>query len=254
MSFIQQKVTIIRSRLLSDFLKVRCGIGLRVGGVSPEPFGLNISFNVGDDPQRVTTNRERLFEGMGIPIDRVAFARQIHSVNVISVQHPGVYESCDALISNQTGLFLAVTVADCLPIFLYDPLSGAFAAVHAGWRGSKERILEKAIDAMIGKYGTDSKNIFAFIGPSAGVCCYEVGDDVASKFEEKYIVHRNNNKQYLDLKLFNKDLMLINGIDECRIEISEYCTICNPDLFHSYRRERNNSGRMMGIIGISYKT
>jgi len=101
------------------------------------------------------------------------------------------------------------------------------------------------------KYRTDPKNIFAFIGPSAGVCCYEVGDNVASRFEEKYIVHRNNNTLYLDLKLFNKDLMLINGIDECRIEISDYCTICNPDLFHSYRREGNNSGRMMGVIGIS---
>jgi YfiH family protein len=251
MSFIPQKVTIIQSRLLSDFPKVRCGVGTRTGGVSPEPFGLNLSFNVGDDPQRVTTNRERLFESMRIPIDRVAFARQIHSVSVAPVQHPGVYESCDALISNQTGLFLAITVADCLPIFLYDPSSGAFAAVHAGWRGSKERILEKAIDAMSIKYRTDPKNIFAFIGPSAGVCCYEVGDNVASRFEEKYIVHRNNNTLYLDLKLFNKDLMLINGIDECRIEISDYCTICNPDLFHSYRREGNNSGRMMGVIGIS---
>ena len=251
MSVLSSQLKVIYPKFQSLFPKLLCGVSTRIGGVSRSPFDLNLSFNVGDDPICVTANRERFFGEMGISINRVAITKQVHGSNILSVENPGNFDSCDALISNSEDLFLAITVADCLPILLFDKSTNTFAAVHAGWKGSKSRILEKTIKGMIDKYEVASKNIHAFVGPSAGVCCYEVGQDVASQFDEQYLVRSEDDKQHLNLKQFNKELMIMNGISERNIEVAEYCTICNPTLFHSYRREGNNSGRMMAVIGIS---
>jgi YfiH family protein len=221
-----------------------------MGELNLGPFHFNISYNVGDDSERVTANRRRLFNDMGIPIDRIAIPCQVHGSNIFIAANPGTYAECDALITNRSELFLTLTVADCLPIFLFDPISKSIAAVHAGWRGSQLKILDRTIKTMIDKYRVNPTNICAFIGPSAGVCCYEVGDDVVAQFDKEYVRKCNTQKYYLDVKRFNKDILLLNGLIGQNIEVSEYCTICNPKLFHSYRRDGKNSGRMLGIIGM----
>ena len=240
----------VRSRLLSSFPTIRYGISSRAGGVSPEPYGMNLSLHVGDKRENVITNRGRFFIPLGIGLDRLAVPRQVHGDTARRVQEPGTYESCDALMTNKPELFLVVTVADCLPIFLFDPMTKSVAAVHAGWRGSKLRILDKALRGMSAEFGTKASDLIAYVGPSAGVCCYEVGEEVASEFDPEFKERQDGKKPHLDLKRFNKQLLLESGVSEESIEISEYCTICNPELFHSCRRGGEKSGRMMGVIGL----
>jgi hypothetical protein len=245
------KIQIIQSKLFSNYQYLKFGISTRIGGISPEPFGLNLSFNVGDDPTRVNENRRRFFSALAIPIERLATPNQVHSAKVCLVSKPGAYESCDALITITSEIFLVVTVADCLPIFLFDPTAKSIGAVHVGWRGSKLRILERTIKAMETEFGTKRKNIITTIGPSARACCYEVGKDVANEFNDKLLRKSENKKYYLDLILFNRDILVDSGIQGNHIEISQNCTICSRSLFHSYRRDGKASGRMMGVIGIS---
>ena len=241
---------IVQSQLLSQFPELRCGVSTRQGGVSPEPYGMNLSFKVGDAEANVKKNRESFLGQLGIELDSLAMPQQVHGDTITSVNAPGQYDQCDALITNKAGVFLVVTVADCLPVFLFDPMARSIAAVHVGWRGSKLRTLEKAMRALSNEYGTESEHLLAYIGPSAGVCCYEVGEEVAQEFPKQFLERMNNAKPRLDLKGFNKNLLLENSVKESSIEVSGYCTICKPKLFHSYRRDGKSSGRMMGVIGM----
>jgi YfiH family protein len=168
---------------------------------------------------------------------------------VKSVVARGVYENCDALITNVRNIFLTVSIADCAPIFLFDPQSRAMGCVHAGWRGTEQGIVREAVFLMQNEFGSRVKDILAFIGPSAGQCCYEVGKEVAAKFESSRTVRRDE-KTFLDIKGMNKDQLLQAGVIEARIEVSDQCTICTPELYHSFRRDRDKSGRMMGVIGM----
>lgn len=241
---------LIRSKLLSAFPQLTHGISTRLGGVSPEPYGMNLSFSVGDDEKNVLENRKRFFGSLNIPLGRIAKPNQVHGDTVLSVTTSGEYDSCDALITNEKNLFLVVTVADCLPILLFDPVTNTVGVVHAGWKGSKLGILGKVVQVMNKEYRVMSKNLVVYIGPSAGVCCYEVGEEVAKEFDGKYLDKTKGVKPHLDLKQCNKDLLLEAGVQENNIEVSPDCTICKPELYHSYRRDKAKSGRMMGVIGM----
>ncbi len=243
-------ITILHSKLFQQYPGIRFGFSTKKGGVSRIPYGLNLSYMVGDDPQHVDINRERFFGKLGIPIDKLAVPKQFHGDFIKTVQEPGVYDLCDALITTKTGVYLTISSADCLPIFLYDPELRAIAAIHAGWRGTKLKIVEKTIKKMIKEFGTNPEDLIAYIGPGAGVCCYEVGEEVARDFDHRYLVQYSAHKSRLNMKLFTKIQLLDTGLKDRNIELSDYCTICNPGLFYSFRREKLNSGRMMGVIGI----
>lgn len=211
---------------------------------------MNLSFNVGDSHENVVENRARFFRSLGIEESRVAFPRQCHSDRVVRVRSAGSYDSCDALITNDPQLFLAVTVADCVPIFFYDPIVKAVASIHAGWRGALLKIVPAAVEAMRFEFNSKASDLIAFVGPSARVCCYEVGPEVAEKFDARFTV-RQKGKLFLHLKAVIHDQLRAHGVMGENIEMSDFCTICNPDLFHSYRRDKERSGRMMGVIGLT---
>ncbi len=242
------EVVIVQSKLFSQFPNLVFGMSTRLGGVSPDPLGMNLSYSVGDDSKNVEVNRSRFFRTLGITEDRFALPKQIHSNVVKEAATPGIYPDCDALMTNTRNIVLGVSVADCVPIFLYDPVTSSIAAVHSGWRGSKQKILGVAIEALIQKYDVKPSNLVGYIGPSAGVCCYEVGEEVAAAFDDEFVKREPDKKPHLDLKCFNKHLMLQSGLKEANIEISDDCTICN-DLYHSFRRDGNRSGRMYGVVG-----
>ncbi|MDI6766349.1 MAG: peptidoglycan editing factor PgeF [Bacteroidota bacterium] len=242
---------IIYSSLFAKYKEIRCGMSTKRGGVSPEPYNLNMSNHVGDEPSNVKINRKMFFDKMNISSENIAYSQQVHSDKIALVSKVNVYSSCDALITNLPNIFLAITIADCVPIFLYDPISKAIGAVHTGWKGSTLGILEKTLRRMNEEFGMLNYNLIAYVGPSASVCCYEVGKEVAKMFDNKYLKHIGNGSAYLDMKLHQKDVLLSSGVLDYNIEISKYCTICNTDLFHSYRRDGNRSGRMMGIIGMT---
>ena len=242
---------VVRSALFARFPRLIFGISTRAGGKSREPFGLNLSFRVGDDRAAVQANRELFFGSLGVPLARLASPTQVHGAQVRVVEQAGSYDECDGVVSGTPGLFLAITVADCVPLFLYDPVREAVAALHAGWRGSRLGIVQEGLQEMRTRFGTLPGDLYAVIGQSAGVCCYEVGEEVACQFEERFVVRTPGSKPHLDLHAFHLDLLLGSGVARDRIELLTSCTICHPARFHSYRRERDLSGRMMGVIGLA---
>jgi len=210
---------------------------------------MNLSFSVGDDPENVLENRRRFFGGLSIELQELAIPRQVHSATVRRVHEPGTYPDCDALITNARRLFLCVTVADCIPILLYSPDVQAVASVHAGWRGTVSRIASVAVETMIREYSCVPDQMLAYLGPAAGACCYTVGVDVALQFNAKFL-HQNSSGATVDLKPANVAQLQDSGIPPQNIEVSQYCTISEGSLLHSYRRDRDLSGRMMGVIGL----
>lgn len=220
----------------------------RSGGVSGGGLGMNLSYRVGDAPENVSANRLQFFEALGVSPASAAYPIQCHSNRVRIVHSPGEYPDCDALISAETGLALAVTVADCVPILLFDPVRRVAAAVHAGWRGTVGQIVALAVAQMIQECGANPGHIVAFIGPAAGACCYQVDAPVASQFPDPFVRDAGNGKYFPDLKRFNKAQLIAQGVPHAQIEIDSDCTMCNAAKYHSYRREGASSGRMLAVI------
>ncbi len=239
---------IVTSRILSSVPRVRFGISTRRGGVSPEPYGMNLSFAVGDDERRVEENRKRFFGSLGIDQESVAIPGQVHGSRVVKVDSPGRYPECDGLVTDQPGVYCCVSVADCIPVFLLDSLRPAVGAVHAGWRGTVAGITKSAVELMRETFASQPENLLAYIGPGADGCCYEVGAEVAERFPQGTVIVREG-KRFVDLKKANREQLVRGGVPESNIEMSSSCTICDS-LYHSYRRDGKKSGRMMGVIGL----
>lgn len=242
-------VELVIPTIYAGFPEIVAAASTRNGGVNGGRYGMNISLSVGDDPASVADNRKRLLEALGMREDRVAHPGQIHGDRVVVVETGGRYPDCDALITSVPGLYLAITIADCVPMLLFDPVTKTIAAVHSGWRGSAAGILTKTIGILNGRFHIRPANLYAYIGQSAGGCCYEVGDEVAALFPGEVLNQSDNKRSTLDLKKFNHMLLLRHGIPDSQIGLSTHCTICEGELFHSYRREKERSGRMMAVIG-----
>jgi len=169
---------------------------------------------------------------------------QVHSAKVVRAAHESSWrecDSCDALWSSEKGVTLAIKVADCLPISLIDAEHGLIANVHSGWRGAVQRITTAALDAA----PLDPSSTFAYLGPSIRSCCFEVGEEVATQFEERF-VERSHTKPHVDLIAFTIDILHSRGITN--ISDSELCTRCEGSMFHSYRRDGAGKGRNLVMV------
>ncbi len=209
----------------------------------------NLSITDGENRNAVLNNRKRFFFSCKISINQVSYQRQTHSDISNFVEKPSFFCDSDALYTNIPGNYLAISIADCVPVFLYEKNKNVIAAIHSGWKGTHKKIAIKVIEKISKRFNINKNNFLAYIGPSISVENYEVGRDLYDLFPErsKKII---NGKYYLDLKKENYYLLLESGIKPKNIEISEYCTYDNRDLFYSYRREGKKSGRMIGVIGI----
>jgi polyphenol oxidase len=244
----------------------------RLGGVSALPQGaLNLAGFNDDEAENIYENRRRflkLFEGDWI----LAGCWQIHGADVRIVHDeaeartkPGVLgddEYCDALVSNTPGILLAVKTADCVPILIGDSKTGAFAAVHAGWRGTSTSIVRHAIEQLQSEYGANPADLRAAIGPAANTCCYEVGSDVIGRFKELFpesdrlFTPTRAGHARIDLHAANRDQLIAAGVSTERIHVAPLCTMDRNDLFFSYRREKKQQGRvgrLMSVIGTQPK-
>lgn len=241
---------VIKPSTFHRFSEIIAGQSTREGGVSPIPFGLNLSSHVGDDPENVLENRRRFYKALEISDDSsFVYQNQIHSGNVTVVTgSEGIVPNSDALVTKDPNAFLVLSVADCTPVLLYDPVSKIIGAAHAGWRGTEQLVTINTVRAMT-SLGARAENIYAFIGASASVDSYEVGSEVATLFEKDYYRELPNGKCLLDIKKANRDQLLIGGVPLEQIEISERDTITDLAL-HSYRRDGNRSGRMFAVIGM----
>ncbi len=181
----------------------------------------------------------------------LATLHQIHSSIVVDAEgRSGCLGEGDALVTNTPGVLVAVKTADCIPILIVDARARAVAAVHAGWRGTAKNIVAQAIAEMEKKFYSRAEDLHAAIGPGIGKCCYEVGPEVASQFREYDSSPRNFElATHLDLAESNRRQIEVSGVTRERIYLAGLCTKCNGD-FHSYRRDKEQAGRMFSVAGI----
>ncbi len=163
------QLTILRPKIFQPYPAVVAAFSTRVGGVSPGLYGLNLSFNAGDDRLNVIRNRELFFGRLHIGLDELAIPIQCHSTNIVHAKTPGGFENSDGLMTKEFGVFLTVSVADCVPILIYDPVHKAVAILHAGWRGTANGIVKFGLEALHITFGSIPANIIACLGCSRGM-------------------------------------------------------------------------------------
>lgn len=239
-------------KIFEKFTNLVSAQSTRHGGVSPHPFqSLNLGGATGDAPEYVSENNLRFFSSLNIPLSQVAKSHQVHGDKILNVLQPGRYEGYDALITSIAGIQLAVTIADCTPVLIYDPVKNAVAAIHAGWKGTAQNIVLKTVQAMQDEFKTEPEDCFAYIGTCIDECSFEVGEEVAVNFQTKHKRWDSAiNKFFVDLKLANKDQLLEAGLRSESIEVSAYSTVLNNDDYFSYRYEKGLTGRMLATIGL----
>jgi len=194
---------------------------------------------------------EWLDHGFGLrdsePPAGIRTVKQIHSSVVLdALDAADSLPEGDALVSDRAGIRVGIKTADCVPILLVDPSIPVVAAIHAGWRGSAENIAAAAVRELSARWKSRPGNLRAAIGPSIGVCCYEVGPEVARRFEDW--VGPAQGPVHLDLPAINEAQLRAAGVAD--IWKSGECTFCLPARFFSFRRERERAGRMLSFIGL----
>lgn len=219
----------------------------RLGGVSRPPYdGLNLGLSTADNPNHVKQNRQRFFDALDISEDQVVRPHQVHGNEVRYVRAGGSCGDADAVFTDRRGIFLSVSVADCVPVLIFDPESGACAAIHAGWRGTAAGIAKAAVDEMCRTLTLRPGGLIAVIGPSIGPEKYEVGDDVAAQFDRDF-VRRTGKKPTLDLWSSNRAQLESAGVE--RIVVTGECTASHSARYFSHRASGGRTGRMLAVIG-----
>lgn len=204
----------------------------------------NLGLHVGDNPLHVKQNRERLQEALGV--SSLVFMDQVHGdeVVVISSANMAVTPTCDAMITNLSGVGLAVMVADCIPLLFYDAPTQSIGVAHAGRKGSALHVSTKTVRAMGEVFHATPETIEVYMGPSIGVCCYEVGKEAVLGLEQA--LHVKQGRYFLDLPQANRDELFCAGIQKHNLHMTGVCTCCDERYF-SYRKERV-TGRFAGVI------
>ena len=238
----------------------------RKGGVSKGAFS---SFNLGnfsdDNPMDIFENRQSLARMWYMDISDFIIPHQTHSSNVLVIDQAflqlnpsdkidALYD-VDATITELQDVFLCATTADCVPVLLFDQKRKIIAAIHAGWKGIVDGIIEKTISTMQEVYQSNPSDIFAAIGPSICMKNYEIGEDVSSMFKTEgfdlstsSFFNEKTNKLHIDLKLITNNELTRLGVPSNQIEISTLCTFDNDELFFSARRQSLHCGRMLSGI------
>jgi YfiH family protein len=238
----------------------RHGFTTRAGGVSVAPYdSLNLGGKWGDVPERVAENRRRLARAAGAPL---FVATQVHGAAIARVR-PGDAPAdlagvkADGLCSDRPDVALGIFVADCIPALVADPRTGAFAAVHAGWRGTVAGVLPAAVRALQEHFGARPADLRVALGPAIGACCFEVGPEVIAAFEAELPGARaagvvveggDGGKPSIDLKRANRVLLERAGVAPEAIDAGDECTSSDRGRFYSYRRDRGETGQHLGFI------
>jgi len=288
----QSKLNILRAQNLEKIPWLVHGFSTRTGGFS-RAYGkadLNLGFTKDDAKATVERNRAAFLSELELTSGRqnknappwnLITLRQVHSDIIHHVDsEPDAPLTGDGLITATPGLLLGIQTADCLPIILVDAKRRAVGVFHAGWRGTVKRIAEKGVGEMHRWFGTRPRDLKAAIGPGVGRCCYEVGEEVRSKFESQFsyeasLFHEVKDSDpvrekypllflsarapghgelppriFLDLAEANRRQLLSVGVSKKNIAASPLCTSCRTDLLFSYRAEKGSTGRMMAVAGI----
>jgi hypothetical protein len=231
--------------------RVTGGMSCRRGGVSRAPLdSLNVGTRVGDDPAHVAANVERLARATGVPLPDAARLPLRHGAVAHVVERGGLGSPGDALVTRVPGLPLALSVADCYPVFFAAGAQGV-ALAHAGWRGACTSIASATLRALAPIAGLAPDALHAWVGPGIGPCCYDLPDEDAQRFPPRFRSPSRRGRagrQAIDLPSFLEAELLAAGIAPGRLTVSRLCTACRPDLFYSHRRDGGRTGRMLAWI------
>jgi len=230
----------------------------RRGGKSVGVYaGLNTSYRVGDDPKVVSQNVCDMKLAVGIHDGKVVTMRQMHGDNIIEIKDKQLKEAgeADGMVTAESGFYLGVLTADCVPILFIAPKQRLAAAVHAGWRGTLAGIAQKTVRLFADQYGVAADGLEVALGPSIGVCCYEVNDDVAGPLMKKWgslttpSIAVKDGKSLVNLSRLNRDILREAGVPGKQLFQVGPCTRCAADDFFSYRREGGETGRQISVVG-----
>ncbi len=231
----------------------------RQGGVSPEPWtSLNLSISVGDDAARVAENRQRAFSALGRAPASIRDVWLIHGADVIFADEPlapnAPSPKADILFTDNPAVTLLMRFADCVPLLFHDPKKRVVGIAHAGWMGTVKGVARRSVQAMRERYGSAPRDVIVGIGPSIGADHYEIGEEVAAQFREKYgadsdqILAARDGKIYLDLWTANALQLKKAGVEQ--IQIAGLCTACHLDDWYSHRAEKGKTGRFGAALSL----
>jgi YfiH family protein len=248
---------VLRSSLLTGY-GFRHGFSLRTGGVSEPPFAsLNLGRGLGDRLESVIENHARLAVEIGYRPDRLYEVSQVHGAQVVQVapaRAPDEFRvnEADALIAMQADCAIGIRVADCVPILLADPASGAVAAVHAGWRGVVGGVVGAAVHALSVSAGAEPDTLLAAIFPSIGPAAFAIGDDVAAQLtgaaEVACVTYAPEGRAHADLGQAVVAQLARAGLALPRIARTPGCTFSDSARFFSHRRDAGRTGRHLAVI------
>ena len=232
----------------------------RHGGVGKGNYAsFNINYYCGDNPEDIEANRGALCQLLGVDRFHLVYPHQVHGDKVIIIDRQWLesmspaerfssLEGKDAVMTNLAGVCIGVSTADCIPVLLYDAVHHACCAVHAGWRGTAQRIVQKAVAAMAAEYGSSSQQLKTVIGPGISLDSFEVGDEVYEQFSEADFdmqhIARRYEKWHIDLWECNRIQLMEMGVPEINIHVAGICTYTHHDDFFSARRMGVDSGRI----------
>lgn len=210
-------------------------------------------------------NYKKLYDSLNLDYNKlVKIQHQIHSNFVEKVDDvQTIHTNIDGIITNEKDISLSLRFADCTPIYLYDPVKNAIGNIHSGWKGTVQKIAKVGVTKMTEEYNCNPKDIIACIGPAIGKCHFEVDEEVKNIFEstfsymnindkiiEKGDIKEGKQKYFIDTNLINKKILEEAGIKPENIIESNICTVCNSDVLHSYRADKEKSGRNTAIMGL----
>ncbi|MEI3323215.1 MAG: peptidoglycan editing factor PgeF [Eubacterium sp.] len=236
----------------------------RQGGVSVGCLeSMNLGFNRGDLDENVLKNHKIFAKAVGFPYENIVTTNQTHTTNVRVVTKEdcgkGIakdrdYSDVDGLITNIPGIVLATYYADCVPLYILDPINKAIGLSHSGWKGTVKRIGDNTLKLMNENYGTNPKDVICCIGPSICQDCYEISEDVANEFinefgkNNKILYNKGNGKYQLNLWESVKQVFLDAGVEYDNIYITDICTCCNKDELFSHRGHHGKRGNLAAFL------
>ena len=243
---------------LAKYGEVQHAVLTRLGGTSTGPMrGMNVGHLVGDRPEAVAANHQRIFMALGVAATQVVTAWQVHGAHVALVgpaDSGSILSATDGLVTTDAGVVLMLRFADCLPLMLYDPVRHAVALVHVGWRGIVAEVVHSAVSLLQSGCRSEPKDLVAGLGPAIGVCCYEVGSDMKRTVERALgtasdlFVEPAPGRLHFDLPRAVRWQLEQHGITQ--IEESRICTACHAEEFFSHRGDRGSTGRFAALLGL----
>ncbi len=238
--------------------------------ISLKPIDIGSNDTFYNKQEAVYADYKKLCNAINLDYNKIYRPYQTHTdiVKCVENEEAGIFtkdfKDVDALITNKKNKILSISIADCIDLLFFDPIKKVIANTHSGWQGTYKLISKKTVEKMVDNYGCNTRDIICCIGPSIRKCHFEVDEDISEKFYEKFKylskiddiiskgrIEENKQKYNIDTVLINKETMLQMGLKEENIEECKLCTVCNSDKFHSYRVDKETSGRNTGIITLT---